>query len=95
MPPATPHALPSLPTGATDQDIMRLALAQADVAAAAGEVPVGAVLVRRLPDRVQVLALAHNQPVTTHDPGAHAEMLALRQAAQAEGNYRLEGLRRA
>jgi len=91
MPPATPPELPSLPADASDQDIMRLALAQAGVAAAAGEVPVGAVLVRRLADRVQVLALSHNQPVTTHDPGAHAEMLALRQAAQAEGNYRLDG----
>lgn len=76
----------------TDADLMRLALAQAQAGAAAGEVPVGAVLVRRLPDgSAQVLAAAHNRPVANHDPSAHAEMLVLRAAAQALGNYRLDG----
>ena len=70
---------------------MRLALARARDAAAAGEVPVGAVLVRRLAQHIEVLGAAHNQPITTHDPSAHAEMLALRQAAARLGNYRLDG----
>jgi tRNA(adenine34) deaminase len=80
-----------LPPHATDEDIMRLALARARDAATAGEVPVGAVLVRRQADRIEVLGAAHNQPITTHDPSAHAEMLALRQAASRLGNYRLDG----
>ena len=70
---------------------MRLALARARDAATAGEVPVGAVLVRRRADHIEVLGAAHNQPITTHDPSAHAEMLALRQAAGRLGNYRLDG----
>ena len=76
-----------------DVSYMGMALAEAREAAAAGEVPVGAVLVRPgqsgQPD--QVLARAHNQPITLNDPTAHAEMLALRQAAQVLGNYRLDG----
>ena len=64
---------------------MRLALEQARLAAEAGEVPVGAVLVR---DGV-IVARAHNAPVGRHDPSAHAEMLALRAGAQSLGNYRL------
>ena len=70
---------------------MRLALARARDAAAAGEVPVGAVLVRRLAHQIEVLGAAHNQPISTHDPTAHAEMLALREAAVRVGNYRLDG----
>ncbi len=71
---------------------MRLALAQAQAGAQAGEVPVGAVLVRRRADgSAEVLAQAHNRPVSTHDPSAHAEMLALREAAARLGNYRLDG----
>ena len=66
---------------------MAQALAQASLAAAAGEVPVGAVLVRD----GQVLASAYNQPITLCDPSAHAEMLALRAAGLGEGNYRLPG----
>lgn len=66
---------------------MRLALAQAQLAAAAGEVPVGAVLVR---DGVLVAA-GYNQPVGACDPTAHAEIVTLRKAAQAAGNYRLPG----
>ncbi|MFC7459322.1 tRNA adenosine(34) deaminase TadA [Hydrogenophaga defluvii] len=79
----TPHA--------TDEDIMRLALARARDAADAGEVPVGAVLVRRRAEHIEVLAAAHNQPITSHDPSAHAEMLVLRDGAQSLGNYRLDG----
>ena len=68
-----------------DQQFMALAIEQADCAAAAGEVPVGAVLVRD----GQVLAKAFNQPIGLHDPSAHAEMQVLRAAGQIEGNYRL------
>ena len=68
-------------------DFMQLALAQADLALAAGEVPVGAVLVRN----GQVIAQAHNAPIATHDPSAHAEVLVLREAAAKLGNYRLDG----
>ncbi len=70
-----------------DEDFMQLALAQANSALAAGEVPVGAVLVCD----GQVIAQAHNAPVTQHDPSAHAEVLVLREAAAKLGNYRLEG----
>jgi tRNA(adenine34) deaminase len=66
---------------------MREALAQADLAAAAGEVPVGAVVV--LDGRV--VAAGHNQPISAHDPTAHAEVVAIRAAATAVGNYRLTG----
>ena len=69
-----------------DEDFMRLALAQADAALTAGEVPVGAVLVRD----GQVLAHAHNAPLAHHDPSAHAEMQVIRQAAAKLGNYRLD-----
>lgn len=70
-----------------DRQFMEQALEQAQLAALAGEVPVGAVLVRE----GQVISKAFNQPITHHDPSAHAEMLALRQAALAEQNYRLPG----
>ena len=69
-----------------DLDFMQLALAQARLAAAAGEVPVGAVLVHR----GQVIASGRNAPIEGKDPTAHAEMLALRLAAQALDNYRLD-----
>lgn len=65
---------------------MQLALAQAHLAAAAGEVPVGAVVVRH----GQVIATGRNAPIEGHDPTAHAEMAALRAAAQVLGNYRLD-----
>ncbi len=71
----------------TDADFMALALQQARVAAAAGEVPVGAVVVRE----GQVIAVGHNAPIEGHDPTAHAEIMALRAAAKALGNYRLDG----
>jgi len=70
----------------SDADFMQLALAQALQAAEAGEVPVGAVLVRQ----GQVIATGRNAPIDTLDPTAHAEMRALRAAAQALGNYRLD-----
>lgn len=70
-----------------DQQFMGLAIEQAQLAAQAGEVPVGAVLVRD----GKVLAAAFNQPIAQHDPSAHAEMRALRQAAKLEQNYRLPG----
>ncbi len=66
---------------------MRAALAQASAAAAAGEVPIGAVVVKD----GTVIAAAHNAPRGLHDPTAHAEVLAIRAAAQALGNERLEG----
>jgi tRNA(adenine34) deaminase len=73
-----------------DETLMHLALDQAQNAWLAGEVPVGAVIVRRDADgRPQVLATGYNRPITTHDPSAHAEMVALRHAAQLLGNYRL------
>ena len=65
---------------------MREALELARQAAAAGEVPVGAVVV--VQDRVA--GRAANSPISRNDPTAHAEILALREAAQAAGNYRLE-----
>ncbi len=71
---------------ATDADFMQQALAQARQAAGAGEVPVGAVLVHQ----GQVIASAHNAPISTHDPTAHAEIRVLREAAGRLGNYRLE-----
>ena len=70
-----------------DAGFMRLALQQAHRAAAAGEVPVGAVVVKN----GVVLAVGRNAPVENHDPTAHAEIAALRAAAQVLGNYRLEG----
>ena len=72
---------------ATDEDFMALALAEARLAAAAGEVPVGAVIVRA----GVVIATGRNAPIDRHDPTAHAEILALRAAAQVMGNYRLDG----
>jgi len=70
----------------TDSDAMREALAEARLAESAGEVPVGAVLVCR----GEIAARAHNQLIALADPTAHAEMLLLRTAAAAGGNYRLE-----
>ncbi len=66
---------------------MRMALELAAQAAAAGEVPVGAVVVRD----GEVIGRGFNRPITSNDPTAHAEIVALREAAAAEGNYRLPG----
>ncbi len=68
-----------------DEYWMQLALQQAEKAAAMGEVPVGAVVVRD----GEVIGEGYNQPISSHDPSAHAEVLALRDAAQRVGNYRL------
>jgi tRNA(adenine34) deaminase len=70
-----------------DLRVMQMALAAARLGASAGEVPVGAVLVRE----GDILSVTHNCPVGLSDPTAHAEILALRDAAQREGNYRLPG----
>ena len=70
----------------SDSSFMQLALAQAREAAAEGEVPVGAVVVRH----GLVIAPGRNAPIDGHDPTAHAEIVALRAAAQVLGNYRLD-----
>jgi tRNA(adenine34) deaminase len=69
----------------TDEFAMRVALDQAQNAWLVGEVPVGAVIMRE----GQVLATGYNRPITTNDPTAHAEIVALRHAADLLGNYRL------
>jgi tRNA(adenine34) deaminase len=69
-----------------DIGFMQLALRQAQAAAEAGEVPVGAVVVRA----GQVIASGHNAPLASRDPTAHAEVNAMRAAAHALGNYRLD-----
>jgi len=70
-----------------DIEFMALALEQAKLAAAQGEVPVGAVLVQD----GAVIARSFNQPISKHDPSAHAEMNVLRLAAAHLANYRLPG----
>lgn len=72
----------------SDEFYMYRALDQAHLAFEAGEVPVGAVVVSA---DGEILAAAYNAPVSGCDPCAHAEILALRAAGQAVGNYRLEG----
>jgi tRNA(adenine34) deaminase len=72
-------------TSSQDESFMRLALEQAKKAAGAGEVPVGAVLVQ---DN-QVIGSGFNQPIMLNDPSAHAEMMAIRNAAQTLKNYRI------
>lgn len=71
----------------TDIRFMKLAIEQARLAAAEDEVPIGAVIVRD----GQVLGAAHNQREQLHDPTAHAEMIAITQAATALDSWRLEG----
>ncbi|MEY8688768.1 MAG: nucleoside deaminase, partial [Leptothrix sp. (in: b-proteobacteria)] len=68
---------------------MRLALDQALNAQLAGEVPVGAVIVRHTETGPQIVATGYNRPITTNDPTAHAEIVALRHAAELLENYRL------
>jgi tRNA(Arg) A34 adenosine deaminase TadA len=74
-------------TAGVFRSFMGRALAQARMAAAAGEVPIGAVVVRD----GAVIAEAHNRPRDLQDPTAHAEILAIRRAAQAIGDERLTG----
>ena len=71
----------------THVPFMRLALEEAARAAAIGEVPVGAVVVLN----GEVIGAGHNQPISAHDPTAHAEIVALRAASTRVGNYRLPG----
>jgi len=71
----------------TDADYMREALVLAAQAEAAGEVPVGAVVVQ---DGV-IVGRGFNRPISAHDPTAHAEVVAMRDAAARLGNYRLTG----
>jgi tRNA(adenine34) deaminase len=69
---------------------MRIALEAAQAAAERGETPVGAVVVD--PASGEVIAVGANQPIGSHDPTAHAEIVAIRAAAEKLGNYRLTGL---
>jgi tRNA(adenine34) deaminase len=73
--------------GMNDADFMREALALAQRAETLGEVPVGAVVVKD----GTIIGRGYNQPVSTHDPTAHAEVVAMRNAAARIGNYRLVG----
>ena len=77
--------LPLTDSQLTDAQAMRLALAQGALAGASGEVPVGAVVLKN----GILIAVGHNAPIANHDPSAHAEMQALREAARLLGNYRL------
>lgn len=70
-----------------EQDFMRAALEQGRRADALGEVPVGSVVVMD----GAIIGVGFNQPITSHDPTAHAEIVALREAARRLGNYRLTG----
>jgi tRNA(adenine34) deaminase len=79
------HVFTPAPVSASDERGMRLALDQAQNAWLVGEVPVGAVIMRG----DQVIATGYNRPITTHDPTAHAEIVALRHAATLLENYRL------
>jgi tRNA(adenine34) deaminase len=72
-----------------DEQFMDLALEQARKAEKAGEVPVGAVIVDAIGN---VVARGFNRPISTHDPTAHAEIIAMRAAARTIANYRLTGL---
>ena len=76
-------------TNPRDTRFMTAALRLAQAAAEAGEAPIGALIVDPATDRI--IAQAHNRPIAGHDPTAHAEILALREAAAVLGNYRLTG----
>lgn len=83
----TPTDKMTSPPTLTDAQAMQLALTQAGFAAVNGEVPVGAVVLKN----GVLIASGRNASIETQDPSAHAEIVALRAAAQALGNYRLEG----
>ena len=70
-----------------DEKWMQIAINESSAANLIEEVPVGAVIVRN----GELIAKAHNQPISTNDPTAHAEILALRKAGKKEKNYRLVG----
>jgi len=71
-----------------EEDSMELALSEARKAAAADEVPVGAIVVSK---EGSVVGRGYNRPLSTNDPTAHAEIIALREASRTLGNYRLIG----
>lgn len=71
----------------SDENYMREALLLAAAAQARGEVPVGAVVVKD----GEIIGRGYNQPISGHDPTAHAEVVAMRDAARRMGNYRLTG----
>lgn len=77
-------------TDPRDTRFMARALELAQAAAEAGEAPIGALVVDPATD--EIVAEAHNRPIAGHDPAGHAEILALRAAAQKRENYRLTGL---
>ncbi len=79
--------MPGMPE--MDEAYMRMALAEAEQAMAEDEVPVGAIVVRQN----RVIASAHNQRETLRDPTAHAEMIAITQAAESVGSWRLDDCR--
>ena len=81
------HPAPLIEPEPTDHDLMGLALAEAEAAAEAGEAPIGAVVAVN----GRVVARRHNEREGTGDPTAHAEVLALRDAATAVGSWRLDG----
>jgi tRNA(adenine34) deaminase len=85
--PNTMQNRPDDPANEADIAFMRAALDLARQAAQAGEVPVGAVVVKD----GQIVGRGYNAPISRHDPSAHAEIAALRDAAQHLGNYRLVG----
>ncbi len=77
--------------GERQRALMAAAIAEAQRGGHDGEVPVGAVVVHDEEDGA-IIAAAHNQPIALKDPTAHAEILAIRQAAAALGSYRLDGV---
>lgn len=83
--PIQDNAMPEIAMHTDDESFMRMALALASEAAAAGEVPVGAIIVKD----GQIIGRGRNAPIGLHDPSAHAEIQAMRDAAQTLGNYRL------
>ena len=70
-----------------DEKWMQIAIKESSAAKSEDEIPVGAVIVKN----GQLIAQAHNQPISTNDPTAHAEILAIRKAGKKEKNYRLVG----
>ncbi len=78
--------IPTAPNGHTWDELMGLALNEANKAYQMGEVPVGAIVVSK---QGEILATSHNECISLHDPTAHAEILALRRAGQKLNNYRL------
>ena len=89
VPALKPLTLPPPLANPDDERFMRLAIEEGDLAAAKGEVPVGAILVD---SAGQVVCQAHNLRETTHDPTAHAEVLALREASRLLQRYRMNDL---